>query len=108
MISSTTPNRIFDIGLTVLRRAENDLESAQENALVGKIELAIQDDISFLKRLTRRLLAIQVEHMWIAKDHAEKASPGISEGAHLKAEKTFQKLIELLREKPGTKEPTRL
>jgi len=53
------------------------------------------------KRLTKRLLAIQIELMWIAKDHAEKASSGISEGAHRKAEQTFQKLIELLREKTG-------
>jgi len=97
--------RIFDIGLTVTLRAGNNLESAQDSALSGEIDLVIpdefQENISFIKNLTRRLLAIQIELMWIAKDHAEKVSPGISKSAHLKAEKTFQKLIEQIQEKAG-------
>lgn len=96
-------NRIFDVGLTVLLRSGGDLQSAQDSAVSGEIDLVIpawvQDDISFMKRLTRRLLALQVELMWISKDHADKAAPGLSKESRMKAAKTFRELIEQIQKK---------
>lgn len=66
---------LVSIGMQLLSRCGNDFEAARQASIMSDIKLMIppevSEDIAEMKAVVRRMLAHQLQTLWVASLHAE-------------------------------------